>query len=397
MNTDTIKNSLMCLTLCVSLCFGAFLFDPTNRPLKYLLLALSVATVFWSNKQSLSRFAIRDYFDFIFPWLPWFICIFISMFIHRIENFYVDSFLLLTFLFLALRKSMIRQELVYGSIGLTLLIVSASIVIQVVSQGNVETEILQVNKNVLVPSTTLLTVVCIALLLFKRNLIDQKLQLLLVCAVLLSLVAIVVSEVRTSLLAILSLIPLVLLKKRQNILKYVLFICCIFGLLFALFWFTGRMQEGVSDLLKYQTGNSNTSWGIRLELWKLSFNAFLSKPLFGWGQQPFGDIIAAGFSFPVKTFFPKHFHSDIFNILVCCGLLGIIGWTLTICLLIKKSWNDPVQLALLLACLAMGLTERIMYQNRVSIYLLSTLWVLIYLVNWYSHSNQSHFKNAEVK
>ena len=217
MNTDTIKNSLMCLTLCVSLCFGAFLFDPTNRPLKYLLLALSVATVFWSNKQSLSRSAIRDYFDFIFPWLPWFICIFISMFIHRIENFYVDSFLLLTFLFLALRKSMIRQELVYGSLGLTLLIVSASIITQVVLQGDVETEILQVNKNVLVPSTTLLTVVCIALLLFRRNFIDQKLQLLLVCAVLLSLIAIVVSEVRTSLLAILSLIPLVLLKKRQRV------------------------------------------------------------------------------------------------------------------------------------------------------------------------------------
>ena len=387
----------MWLTLCASLCFGAFLFDPTNRPLKYLLLVLSITTVFLSNKQALSRAAIHDYLDFIFPWLPWFACIFILMFIHRIENFYVDSFLLLTFLFLALRKANIHPELVYGSLGLTLLVVSASIITQVVLQGDVETEILQVNKNVLVPSTTLLTVVCIALLLFRRNFIDQKLQLLLVCAVLLSLIAIVVSEVRTSLLAILSLIPLVLLKKRQNILKYVLFICCIFGLLFALFWFTGRMQEGVSDLLKYQTGNSNTSWGIRLELWKLSFNAFLSKPLFGWGQQPFGDIIAAGFSFPVKTFFPKHFHSDIFNILVCCGLLGIIGWTLTICLLIKKSWNDPVQLALLLACLAMGLTERIMYQNRVSIYLLSTLWVLIYLVNWYSHSNQSHFKNSEVK
>lgn len=375
----TFPKKLSYLCLLVAFCFGAFLFDPTNRPLKYTLLGIALLSTISSLTQQGFSSSFKSYSQFIFPWLPWFFCVFVVIAVHGGENFYFDSFLILSLLFFSLRDITIKRNWVNCAIAVTGALVSFAVIWEVINLKHLPAEIYQVNKNVLMSGVSLLMTCSIASLLFDFRHNRIAINILLAISITASLICIVLTEVRTALLAILALIPLTFFYNKQNPWKYIFILFSISLVMLALFWYTGRLQEGIADLEKFQSGNSNSSWGIRLELWKLSLDAFFSKPVFGWGVQPFKEIIQSGFTFPVSTFHPRHFHSDFFNMLVCIGLVGVLGWLSTIVLLIKNSWKDPTSTAMLFACLAMGLTERLWFQNRVSIYMMSTLWVLLYL------------------
>lgn len=390
LNLDRISRIPQLVCLFVVCCFGGFLFDPTNRPLKYTIFALALCSIISVIPKQNTKELFKLYSHFIFPWFPWFFCIFLVFIVNGGQYFYFDSFLLLSLIFLALQRIDIKREWVLYAISITAFLISSAVLIQLFFYLTfVPAEILGVNKNVLIPGLTLLTICCIAALFFPYTAISKRLKAFLICSTTVSLGAIVSAEVRTSLLAILSLLPIILIYKEKDRWKYISVILIAFSIMFALLWFSGRIQEGIHDLTIYKAGNPNSSWGIRLELWKLAITASASHPFFGWGAQPFESIIHSGFSFPVTTFHARHFHNDFFNILVCTGLVGVIGWLISAILLLKNALKkDPVAFSLLIASFAMGLTERIWFQNRVSIYLFATLWVLLYLSRK-STSNQN--------
>ncbi|MGF1758122.1 O-antigen ligase family protein [Photobacterium sagamiensis] len=83
------------------------------------------------------------------------------------------------------------------------------------------------------------------------------------------------------------------------------------------------------DIAQYQNGNSNTSIGIRLDLWKSAYYSIKEKPLFGWGvngrhtsqlEQVKANIISQrlyGYSF--------HAHNQYLEDTSIRGLLGLVA------------------------------------------------------------------------
>lgn len=96
-----------------------------------------------------------------------------------------------------------------------------------------------------------------------------------------------------------------------------------------------RIEAAFRDVDMYLEGNSNTSLGGRLDLWKVAFTAFLEKPIFGWGvvpyRQTFVEYANAGLinfdlsraSGHVKNGFLQP-HNDYLLILYYFGLTGFV-------------------------------------------------------------------------
>lgn len=390
-SNENIERLFVFVCFVTSLCFGAFLFGETNKVLKYSLFFLAILTVFHRLVRGrYDRATIGYYSEFIKPWIPWLCSVAILVSIHGLSgnSNYLGSFLLMSLLLIAFYNYPIKRDYVIISMALTTLLITAPVSFSVLYSGVLEAEIFGVNKNLLLGGTTLLTVCCFSQLFFAWPKLNKWLLALLVISIISSLSAIVITEVRTALLAFLALIPLFLTKCRSW--KAVCLIFSVCFILFSLFLYSGRLQEGVADIIKYQGGNSNSSWGIRLELWKLSVSAFIAKPLFGWGTEPFYELINSGFKFPVMSFYVRHFHSDFFNMLVTGGIVGILGWFTTIYLLFKKSWHDEIQLSLLTGILAIGLADRYWFENRAAIYLFVVCWVLLYLSRVKSITEETH-------
>lgn len=375
---NALFNKLPYLCLLFACCFGAFLFHATDKPLKYAILFSSMIAFCATFSRKDSFILLKEYLRYISPWLPWFFGIFTLTLIHSGKHIYLDSFLLLSLPFLALYKTDIKRHWVLYVIAFSCLSLSLAIILEVYTNG-LSRDIFNINKNILLPSIALLMSVCLATLIFNCKNYPFTLIALLVLSILTTLVAIVFTEVRTALLALVGQIPLVIFAQKKHRIKTLVIVLSMFFAMLIVFFQTGRLQQGYSDLIQYQAGNPDSSWGIRLELWKLSFDAFLSKPFLGWGEMPFQEILNSGFSFPVPTFVIGHAHSDFFNMLVCLGLLGVSSWLITIVFVIRSSLGDPLRLSIIFACLMMGLTERLWFENRACLYMMSTVWVLLYL------------------
>lgn len=368
--------------LCLFFVFGfaAFLFRPSDSLLKYAILFSSALCIIFSYQNNDIKKSLESYREFIFPWLPWYICVIPLTFFHDDKNIYLNGLLLLSLPFFALSKIAIKRQLVIFVISITASLLSATIVFDVLLNGLTQ-NILGVNKNVLVPCVTLLAICSFAFLLFESKDQNLTLKITLIFSVCISVVCIILTEVRTAILALLSLIPLTILLNKKNRLKHISLLLLICGVTIICFYFSGRLQQGIDDLVRYQAGNPNSSWGIRLELWKLSLDAFMIKPIFGWGEEAFAEMIKAGCEFPVSSFHPGHSHNDFFNILVSIGAVGVLCWISTIFLLLKNSATDPTRISFLIATLAMGLTERLFLGNRACCYLTAIIWLLLYLTS----------------
>ena len=138
------------------------------------------------------------------------------------------------------------------------------------------------------------------------------------------------------------------------------------------------MQQGIVDLQNYNHGNANSSWGIRLELWKFVLRGFLDSPFFGWGENPLNAMLETGHTIGIKVTKYYHFHNDFLNWLAIGGLFGIAGWLSTVGLLAKQAFKDPARLFFLVGCLAVGLTEQFWFQ-RTTLFSCLTIWTLLYI------------------
>jgi O-antigen ligase len=90
-----------------------------------------------------------------------------------------------------------------------------------------------------------------------------------------------------------------------------------------------RIAEAKSDVTLYlQGGNADTSLGIRLQLWRASWELFKERPIFGIGRENFGPGLA-NFSSknmisPVAASF-AHSHNELLFNMTILGIIGLLA------------------------------------------------------------------------
>lgn len=373
-----IRNFFVCITLIATFCCSGFLFSSNTEFLKYFLLSTSlVATILTYRSWALTPSS--NIFTFFKPWIPLSISIFFLMIVHGVHGYsiYITAFFLYCLLVLSLSQKTLSRQTIIFIFSINLFALSLAVLFYFYYWGINGAGLYGINKNKLLPGMTFFGICCIfELVINAKNYTKGKL-LFIFFSVLASILATVVSEVRTVLLAYLAILPLLVFYCPKHRLKVFVIACTVIVMILIGFALTGRLQEGFNDLEKFMSGNSNSSWGIRLELWQLALQAFIEKPLFGWGAKSFDLITSSGLTFSVPTFRAQHFHSDYFNLLACGGLVGVLGWLTTLVLLFKKASSDPIRLGLIVSSLAMALSERIWFSNQSTLLVLICLWILL--------------------
>ena len=132
----------------------------------------------------------------------------------------------------------------------------------------------------------------------------------------------------------------------------------VFVIALWLFWerlpIEGRIMQAVTDIERYFEGNSNSSVGARLDMWKIALHAFTEHPVFGWGVTPFKETFVSYLNQGVGSFnlsagqdgFAQP-HNDYMFLLYHFGLVGF-GLALALLLypafvLIKKLRQAKMQ------------------------------------------------------
>ncbi len=144
--------------------------------------------------------------------------------------------------------------------------------------------------------------------------------------------AIVLSFSRTAwlggILSLLVFFYIVLPKKRY----YLIGVCLFVGIILGTYYLNNIVHERVNmayiDIVKFFSGDPNTSIGSRLLMWKASLRMFLENPLFGVGT---GDYMVVLTQYVKRGEMPEfilrfnHPHSIYMNALATNGLLGLTG------------------------------------------------------------------------
>ena len=381
MFSTTFCSKFALFTLGVCALSAGFLFLTGSHVPKYLILILCLFTFIFNkleNKTS-NSYLFHSGLKFFIPWLPWLLSTVILVIFFKgipASQDIFNSFLLMIFMFGAFCTRHYSRKLILECLALSLLVASLCIDIQILLNG-LHDEVIGTNKNKVLTLTSVLTVCCLGALFSEEPTLDKKTKLLIVVSVLASISAIILAQVRTGILPFLAVVPFICYFNRKN--KTAITVTLVLAVvLLSLSFLTGRMQQGFVDLQKYSVGNSVSSWGIRLELWKFALQGFEGAPFFGWGSDPYTAMTNAGYVLGIKIEKLYHFHNDFINMLATGGLFGVFGWLSTVALLAKKSLKDPACLCLLVGSLAVGLTEQFWF-NRTTLFSLVTIWTLLYV------------------
>lgn len=384
--TDPSYSKLATFTLLIcALCGGFFFLTGSHIP-KYVVFVLCFLTILASyivNKAPDINSYTRSYIEFFTPWIPWYFSVTVLvLFFNGVpeSSEFFNALLIMFFIFGAMYPQQFSRTKVITYLSIALILVSLAIDIQILTYGFDGGSVIGTNRNKVLGITSALTLCCFGTLIFEGEKYNRNSRFLLIVSIIISISAIILSEVRTAIIPFLALIPFVFYFKRSNK-KIIAYAILIPTFLLVMSFLMGRMQQGITDLQQYQTGVAYTSWGIRLELWKLAINAFEDAPFFGYGEDPYKGMVAVGHTivFPNVTKI-QHFHNDFFNALTAGGLFEVICWFSTLFLMVKKSRNDPASLCLLLGVLSAGLVERYWF-HRITLFAFVTLWTLLYISN----------------
>ena len=376
----TCADKLSWIIFVFSVCFCTFLFMLPGQWPRHVLIGLTLISVLLTSKEARKSHQLLELWEFFKPWIPWFIGLTILSLYHGLDGFsrYFNALAIPILLFISLKRIQIDREFLLTLLACVSFIFSICICLDIYKSGGVQTNILGINKNILIPLNTLSNVACfISIFVYRHYLQKRTLALLLVNSIA-ALTVLVIAETRTVLLAYISIFPIILIHAKNNRKKYALIFIGLLLLLISLFFVTGRMQEGITDLKLYESGNSNSSWGIRLALWSGALESFQKFPLFGVG--PHFQIANLSANLPSYTHNVLHLHSDYFQFLTIGGLVGLISWLFTCFALIRKALTDPCRLAIILASLAMGLTEKF-WNYWASLMALVVILTLFYVSN----------------
>lgn len=370
-----------------SVCFCTFLFMIPDQWPRHILIGLIAISVLFSLREIRRPEHLLEIREFFKPWLPWFLGLTILSLYHGLDGFsrYFNALVIPLLLFISLKQIQIKRDTLLSLLACISIVFSILICWDIYKNGGVQTNILGLNKNILIPLNTLSNIAClIALFTYESNL-NNKLRALLTGCSFIALCALVLSESRTALLAYLFTLPIVVIYSTQNKKRYAFIFGLVLLTLISLFFLSGRMQEGIADLKLYNAGNTNSSWGIRLVLWEAALESFKSHPIFGLGP-----------NFEVIKMLPdvrhlhniQHLHSDYFQFLTIGGFLGIISWLSTCILLLIQAKKDPCRLAIIIASLAMGLSEKF-WNYWSALIALVVLLTLFYVSQPYDTSSPS--------
>ena len=379
---NTIKNLSPWATFYIIVSSACLFFLLGVHVAKYLIFLFAILSVVLTYQKADYLKVSRPLSSFLLPFVPWFISIILLILIHGIDGFSYayNAMLIMILAFLGIwRITFTRSKLICILAGF-LVCMSIAIIAHVLYLGFIDSGVFSVNKNKVAGVVTFLTICCLASFHFDRKLYSTSQRIYIAICIFTSLISIVLLEARTALLAFPALAVTCLLSNQKEDKKFAVTTALIFIALVVCFFLSGRMQQGIADLQNYQEGNSSTSWGIRLELWKFAIYGFMEEPLFGWGDKPFAAIANSGYEFNVPSFgaYLPHFHSDFFQTLATGGLVGVIGWLITLFLLLKDSWRDSTRLALLASIVAMGLADRY-WAHWITFFPFVTLWLTLYL------------------
>lgn len=382
------------LTFSLTVAFAGLLFIIPGQIARYSLIALCLITIFSSYKYHRSSDFYRSFSIFIKPWLIWIMGMCILCSYHGMAGFsrHLTAFALLGLLFFSLKHIQIKKDSLIIALALISTLLSVLICLAVgydiYTKGSVQTYILGINKNLLMPPATLVSVCCLVALLTKQIQLNKWTNTTLVICVVASFIALVLSETRTALLAYLALIPTLIIYCKNNR-KPLLYFFIFLSVMFLAFLLTGRLQEGISDLVKYSTGDSRSSWGIRLDLWKAALDTFSAHPIFGLGGSFKVSDMAIELPDYVKQ--TRHLHSDYLQFLVMGGIIAFFSWISTCVLLVKNSLNNPFNFTIILSALAMGLSDKV-WNSWLFLIVFICFYTLFYLSN--SPSEQANYKNG---
>lgn len=139
-----------------------------------------------------------------------------------------------------------------------------------------------------------------------------------------------------------------------------------------------RLNEITTQMAQYEGGNSNTSVGARIEMWKGAWTMFVEHPVGGVGRANFNrglnQLIGRGAIDPAMGIF-RHAHNEMLNALATEGLPGGLALLALYCAplvffgrqLRRAGSQRPYALAgimLVLAFIAFGMTQ-VMFVHHV--------------------------------
>lgn len=111
-------------------------------------------------------------------------------------------------------------------------------------------------------------------------------------------------------------------------------LAALIALLVYLRW--DKFSLGFEQIAQYRLHGANTpdftvnSWGIRLELWRVGWAAFMDHPWLGIGASARPYAMQAWGAPPPELFGHNHFHSHLIQTLVEGGLLGLLVLTIAL-------------------------------------------------------------------
>ncbi|MYM23152.1 O-antigen ligase family protein [Duganella sp. FT135W] len=152
-----------------------------------------------------------------------------------------------------------------------------------------------------------------------------------------------------------------------------------------------RIDEGFSDVHQYFNGGQTyTSVGIRLELWRSALQLIERHPLLGASiptvKQEMEELVRTGRVHPYVLEF-EHFHNDILQALVFGGVAGLLAWGATLVvpfMFFRRQLrqgdhlNAPALagMLLVLSYFSFGLTEVIFWSVRSNMFYAMMLFLL---------------------
>ena len=371
---------LISLTGCfLIIIFGASVF-------KYIIFALSLLAIICSYKTVKFNLILPK--KIALPWLPWIICTIFLMFIHGTKSLskFPNAFLVLCLIFVVLTTLEIKRKNLTLCLSVGLFALDTAVSVFLFKYGLCG-DILGVNKNPLFAVITIINATIISIILLDRKTYNNAECSFIFLTILFTFLTTILAQTRHVLLAYLACGCVFLLFAPKEEKKIGVYFFLIFIFMIVSFLLTGRLQQGVADLVQYSQGNTNTSWGLRLEMWRMALLAFPEAPILGWGDDAAQAMEKAGIVPPLSEWYTTHFHNDFLNGLTMGGLVMAGGWVCTLICLTQNSLKDLPRLCSLASIVAAGLVDRDWYEQDV-LFPFVILWTLMYLTD---SSRKGHF------
>jgi len=125
--------------------------------------------------------------------------------------------------------------------------------------------------------------------------------------------------------------------------KNLLIMTVLIAIILTVFLLSPKVQERIrhakDDITKYSEGDTNTSLGLRLEMWQLSAKLFLDNPLTGTGSSGFQSMWERNIPYADAQYFQTP-HNTFLYVASAYGIPGIITIIWMFIVLFRSGWQN---------------------------------------------------------